>query len=228
MLKEGSGLWIIDVRDESDYAAYHIESSVNIPAPGLARKKFPRNKPLVLVDDALGQRGAKEAAESLAKNGHAQVFLLEGGFFQWTSDGFPLVGKRPAVRGITPDALRWAFTNKVALRVFDMRDAFERTKGMVENSREVKGKSLTERMNNLAIMLAEEDKAVGKRVIEPRQAVVLVFSATENAAAMARELTGKTGNAVRDIRYLIGGYEAFATKNIRQVRTIGACPTCPK
>jgi predicted sulfurtransferase len=56
LVKEGSGLWLVDVRSEAEFQQGHLEGAVNIPAETLPLKKFSKQKILVLVDDSLGLR----------------------------------------------------------------------------------------------------------------------------------------------------------------------------
>ncbi len=99
MLKEGSGLWLIDVRSERAYEAEHIEGSVNISSASLACKKFPINKTLILVDDSIGQMMAREAAEELVKKGYVRVYVLECGIVLWDLEGYSIVRNKSLIRG---------------------------------------------------------------------------------------------------------------------------------
>src|SRR6266581_3880370 len=93
LVKEGSGLWLVDVRSEPAFAEGHIEGAVHIPAGLLATKRLPQGKIIVLVDDSLGLRKGREAADVLLKNGHDKVFLLEGGLPAWRGERYPVAGK---------------------------------------------------------------------------------------------------------------------------------------
>ncbi|WP_054696259.1 rhodanese-like domain-containing protein [Geotalea toluenoxydans] len=67
LVKEGSGLWLVDVRSEAAFAAGHIEGAVHIPAALFATKHLPQEKIIVLVDDSLGVRKGRECADALLK-----------------------------------------------------------------------------------------------------------------------------------------------------------------
>lgn len=222
MLKEGSGLWLIDIRSPMAYEAEHIEGAVNISLASLTYKKFPANKTLILIDDSLGQKAAREAAESLVRNKHEGVYILEGGTVSWRSEGHPVLGNKPLIRGVNREELKWAISNKISLRIFDMRDPSDIGKGAVEGSQQIQGKDIIERVKKLKELLKnEKSKGLSSRLRKP-ETIILILSPSENGAGLIENILRDTqGN----IRYLIGGYEAFMAKG-RQVKKEG-CPTCP-
>lgn len=224
-IKEGSGLWLIDVRSAAAFEAAHIEGSVNISADALAHKKFPPQKTLILADDALGQRSARVAAEALVKQGHEQVFVLEGGISLWKIEGLPLVEHKTSVRGVTADDLKWALAQSVSMKLYDLRDAKEKKQGAIQKSESVGGKTSAERIEKLRKILSgdKKKKELAAKMIKP-QPVVLVFSASEDAERnVEKVLQGMN----MDVRYLIGGYEAMVSEKLRGQQSVGACPTCP-
>ena len=224
-MKEGSGLWLIDVRGNAAYDSIHIEGSVNIPSETLAHKKFPLQKTLILVDDVLGQRSAREAAAVLVKNGHERVSVLEGGIAVWKLEGRPVAENRSVVRSVNAGDLKWAFAQSVPMIVYDMRDEKERKLGSVQNAEAVPGSSVAERVEQVKALLQArgKNKELASRLKKP-QPVVLVFSASADAEAYIRKIL-QTAHA--DVRYLHGGYEALDTDRTRETRTAGVCPTCP-
>ena len=223
MLKEGSGLWLIDVRSERAYEAEHIEGSVNISSASLACKKFPINKTLILVDDSIGQKMAREAAEELVKKGYERVYVLEGGIVSWELGGYPVVVNKSLIRGVTTSELKWAISNKIPLKIFDMRDTSEIEKGRIQNSEPVSGKDIHERVEKLKGLLKKGESKDLSNKLEKTQPVILVFSASEDAAGYIQEILRNTKS---DVRYLIGGYEALIAKEVKQ-KVTGDCPTCP-
>lgn len=225
-MKEGSGLWFIDVRSAAAYEAAHIEGSVNIPSDVLAHKKFPVYKTIMLVDDSLGQKTAREAAEALVKNGNERVYVTEGGLGSWRMEGLPLVESNPIVRNVTESELKWAIANSVPMRIFDLRDLKAQKQGTLQNSETVAGKTLGERVQNLQKILADEGKKKDLSAkIQKVKPVVLVFAASDDAEGFIRKITQA---AKCDIRYLIGGYEAVVSEKMRGLQTAGSCPTCPR
>ncbi len=224
MLKEGSALWLIDVRSGEAYKKEHVESSVNIPAASLAFKKFPRGKIIVIVDDSLGIRSAKEAADILIKNGYEKVYVLQDGITSWKAAGYPVADTGPAIKGVAANELKWAMSNKVPLKIFDMRDQREIEKGKVMGSEPVTGKDIKERLENLRGLLKKGDgKDLSARLKKP-QTIVLVFSASDDIEKNMREMML---DSKADVRYLIGGYEAFTFDGNKQTKAGDSCPTCP-
>src|SRR6266568_1333478 len=63
LVKEGSSLWIVDVRNPGVFEQGHIEGSLNIPADLLKVKNLPKAKLIVLADDSLGLKNARSSAE---------------------------------------------------------------------------------------------------------------------------------------------------------------------
>ena len=226
MLTEGSSLWLIDVRSAAAYDAAHIEGSTNIPGELLAHKSFPRRKTLILVDDALGQRTARDAAASLVQKGHEQVFVLRGGVTGWKHDGLPMVEREALSRGVTAGDLKWAMGQSVPMKLYDLRDSGVRQREPLQGGGEVAGATVAERVETLRGMLAPAPQKNGlAERLQQGEPVILVLPAAEDGEAHVRSLR-RTANA--DIRYLIGGYEALGFDSARATQTIGACPTCPE
>ncbi|MEQ1773305.1 MAG: rhodanese-like domain-containing protein [Burkholderiales bacterium] len=83
---------VIDVRDESEFSGGHITNARHIPEKQLDERvkeleKF-KNKP-VIVSCASGRRSAS-VADSLRKQGFADVVALRGGIGAWVQAGMPL------------------------------------------------------------------------------------------------------------------------------------------
>lgn len=224
-LNEGSGLWLIDVRSAAEYESRHIEGSVNIPSAVLMHKKFSVKKLLVLVDDSLGQKSARDAAVLLGERGQERVFVLAGGLAAWKSEGLPMVGDEGAGRGVTAADLKWALGNSVPMNIYDLRSAKARKQGVLRSSEPVDGKTIEERVEKLkkALKRSERKNDLAARM-QSTKPVVLVFAAADDAETHTKDILR---SAKGDIRYLIGGYEATVSDELRQQMTTGACPTCP-
>ena len=224
MLKEGSALWLIDVRGEEAYKKEHIEGSVNIPSSSLTFKKFPSGRVLVIVDDSLGIKTAREAADILIKNGYEKVYILQDGIASWKAVGYPVANAGPSLKGVASHELKWALSNKVPLKVFDVRDRTEIENGKVAGSEPVSGKDIKERLETLRGLLGKGDnKDLSARLKKPRT-IVLVFSASDDVEKNMLELML---DSKADVRYLIGGYEAFTFDGNKQIKVGDSCPTCP-
>lgn len=224
MLKEGSALWLIDLRGSSAYDSEHIEGSVNIPASFLQHRGLPRNKTIVLVDDYLGQRISREAADELVKEGYEKVYVLNGGIVLWRLEGFPVVEKKPVVRGVTRDELKWAIENNIALRILDLRDVPEREKEKMPNSEGVPGKDIAERAGKLKAMIKKSEGGSLSERLKKHETIILLTSASVDAASVAVKIAREVKE---DVRYLIGGYAVFAGNDKKPAGLKGSCPTCP-
>jgi rhodanese-related sulfurtransferase len=226
LVKEGSGLWLVDVRSEAAFAEGHIEGAVHIPAGLLATKRLPQGKIIVLADDSLGLRKGREAAEVLLKNGHDKVFLLEGGMPAWQGEGYPVAGKGtgPIFRSVMPEDIAWAQGNRISLRVLDLRDKGEQAQGPVPQALAVEGKTLQERLEKVKEMVTRgERKGLAGKLEKPATTILVFPTAVDPRPTLERTFRGESG----DVRYLEGGYAAWAAKPDQGVSTVGACPTCP-
>lgn len=221
---EGSGLWLIDVRNAAAYEAGHIEGAVSIPQDMLMHKKFPAQKMLVLVDDSLGQQTARQAADALVEKGQERVFVLEGGLAAWRIEGLPTVWTKEREHGVTADELKWALGHSVPMKIYDLRDTTAQQQGTVQNSESVIGKTLDERVEDLRRILSSGSKKDLAEKLKKSQPIVLIFAAADHAEEHTRKLLQ---GAQGDVRYLIGGYEATISEKLRKQQTTGSCPTCP-
>lgn len=223
LLKEGSSLWLIDVRGPSSFEEVHIEGSVNIPAQVLVTKRFPERKILVIVDNSPGQVRAREEADNLAKIGQKRVFVLIGGVYGWMSAGLPLVGESNwELARLNPGDLRKAGTS---LTVYDLREKEERSLGEISGSSIVKGNSLQEKM---AWVRNDLDKKQGKgplASIKTRQPVVVVIPKRESGEAVFQKFLW---NMPGEVRVLEGQYAVWdVASDMLSISNIEGCPTCP-
>jgi len=227
MVKEGSGLWLVDVRSPVAFEQSHIEGAVNIPAELLTVKNLPKNKIIVLADDSLGLKNARVGAETLLKKGSEKIFILEGGIPVWQAEALPLVGTRSdSFRQVMWDDLAWARSNRVALRLFDLRDVQERSRGPVEGARELAGASLAERLKNLtaALRTASSPKGLAGKLEKPLPVVLVVPTAPLALEEVRKALQNLSG----DFRYLEGAYPLWVAREKKKpLPGYGVCPTCP-
>ncbi|WP_309146188.1 rhodanese-like domain-containing protein [Nitrosomonas sp. Nm84] len=84
---------VLDVRDDSEYAAGHLPNSRHIPSEKIEERwieiqKF-KEKPIVIIYRS-GIR-SNRASVVLKKNGFAQVFNLMGGIDTWKRANLPIV-----------------------------------------------------------------------------------------------------------------------------------------
>jgi rhodanese-related sulfurtransferase len=90
-LDAGAAFTIVDVREESEYAAGRLPGAVHIGKGVIERdieKKVPdAATPLVLYCGG-GFRSAL-AADALQKMGYTNVVSMDGGWSGWTGKGYP-------------------------------------------------------------------------------------------------------------------------------------------
>jgi rhodanese-related sulfurtransferase len=83
---------VLDVREDSEFAAGHINNARHLPEKQLTDRMKEleklKNKP-VIVSCASGRRAAV-VADSLRKQGFADVVALRGGISAWQQAGMPL------------------------------------------------------------------------------------------------------------------------------------------
>lgn len=226
MVKEGSGLWLVDVRIGSAFDQGHIEGAVNIPADLLQVRNLPKAKIIVLADDSLGLQNARKGAEILLKKGYEKVFILEGGLPAWQAESLPSTGKSEGhLRPVMWDELAWARTNGIRIRLLDLRDKDERIKAPVEGAKELKGATLDERLAALKVeFLPSVDKGLAGKLEKPLPVVIVLPATPLPLDAVQRTLRDLPG----DFRYLEGAYPQWAVREKQQpLSELGVCPTCP-
>ena len=82
-----SGAHMIDLRDEADWAAAHVEGSDRVNPARVGSHSVGRADTVIVVD-LTGSR-SKRAAKKLAKEGY-RVYHLDGGLRAWEKAGLPL------------------------------------------------------------------------------------------------------------------------------------------
>ncbi|MBI1921557.1 MAG: hypothetical protein HYS23_10830 [Geobacter sp.] len=226
LVKEGSGLWLVDVRSEAAFEEGHIEGAVHIPAGVLATRRLPKGKIFVLVDDGLGLRKGREAADFLLKNGQEKIYLLDGGMAAWQGEGYPMAGKSVgrAFGSVMPDELKWAQENRIPLKIFDLRDADERKQGEVPQALALEGAALPERLQKAKGLLTPQKKGLAGKLDKPATIVLVFPTGVDPRPLLEQSFRDIPG----DVRYLEGGYAAWGARPEKRISTTqGGCPTCP-
>lgn len=99
---------IVDVRTSDEFAKGYIDGSFNVDVSGPEFVKqvsaLDKSKP-VLIYCLSGARSEKAAAY-LRKQGFARVVELDGGLMKWNAAKKPLVAKKVASDGLTPEAFQ--------------------------------------------------------------------------------------------------------------------------
>src|SRR5262245_8348566 len=92
MLRDGSEIAVLDVREEGVFARRHLLLASNAPLSRLELRVpllVPRRSTRVVLVDA-GDGRAERAASTLAANGYTRVQLLSGGIERWAAARFPV------------------------------------------------------------------------------------------------------------------------------------------
>jgi rhodanese-related sulfurtransferase len=86
-----AGAFLLDVREQSEWEAGHIEGAVLIPLAELPNRmtEVPKDK-IVLVICRSGNRSA-QARDQLRAAGYTQVTSIDGGMNAWIQAGLPVV-----------------------------------------------------------------------------------------------------------------------------------------
>jgi rhodanese-related sulfurtransferase len=86
----------LDVRPASDWKAYRIDKSVNIPVSELSGRlsELPRTGAIIIID-ALGGEQAAKAYDILKQAGFTSVSWVKGGIEAWVLRRYPLIGTAP-------------------------------------------------------------------------------------------------------------------------------------
>jgi rhodanese-related sulfurtransferase len=101
-------LRVIDVRDVSEFDAYHIPTAERLDLTHLVDAHFDSNETIVLYSD--GGAHAAQGWVFLRALGHQQVYFLRGGLAEWLDDVM-----NPVVQGGASDSARAEFTKVAAL-----------------------------------------------------------------------------------------------------------------
>jgi len=92
-LAAGQPFHLIDVREESEYAADHLPGAVHL-GKGILERDIERLQPDTEAEIVLycggGYRSAL-AADNLQKMGYTHVWSMDGGFRGWKKAGLPTV-----------------------------------------------------------------------------------------------------------------------------------------
>lgn len=90
---------LLDVREDDEWRAGHVEGAVHIPLGELGRRlaELPRDRPLVALC-RLGPR-SEEATAALREQGY-DVRNLTGGMTRWAAEGRPMVSETGAIPAV--------------------------------------------------------------------------------------------------------------------------------
>lgn len=91
-LDSGEKLFVLDVREENEFAAGHIQGAVNIPIRTLGKSldRLPARDALIVVVCRSGMRAAY-VTMTLGILGYSSVKDMAFGMSEWEKQGFPVV-----------------------------------------------------------------------------------------------------------------------------------------
>jgi rhodanese-related sulfurtransferase len=92
-LDRGDNFVLVDVREESEWAAGHLPKAIHLGKGVIERdieQAIPDTNAEIIVYCGGGFRSAL-TAESLMKMGYRNVISMDGGFRAWRESGFPVV-----------------------------------------------------------------------------------------------------------------------------------------
>jgi len=86
-----NGVYVLDVREQSEWDQAHIENTHLIPLGQLASRvsELPTDAPIVVICHS-GNR-SKVGRDTLLQAGFTQVTSVTGGMLAWQAAGYPLV-----------------------------------------------------------------------------------------------------------------------------------------
>src|ERR1700674_5005351 len=92
-LDRGETFLLVDVREESEYAADHLPGAIHLGKGIIERdieSRVPDQKTQLVLYCGGGFRSAL-AADNLQKMGYSNVISMDGGWRGWTESGFPVI-----------------------------------------------------------------------------------------------------------------------------------------
>lgn len=91
-MDKGERFYLVDVREESEWAAGHIPKAIHLSKGVIERdveKLIPDTSAEIILYCGGGFRSAL-AAENLGRMGYTNVTSMDGGFRAWTEAGLPV------------------------------------------------------------------------------------------------------------------------------------------
>lgn len=98
LVNKQEGLFV-DVRSVESFLPSHIANSINVTFSEIKEQKVQRieknrQKPIIIVGKDKFDTDAFNASRDLKKLGFSQVFMLDGGILEWSSNNLPLSNKK--------------------------------------------------------------------------------------------------------------------------------------
>ena len=191
---------IIDLRQNSFFAADHIPGAINIPAALCPVKNLPPLGKVVVYSDGLGPRGSadlQKAVAALSQKPGITVDVLSGGYSAWQSAN----ALTTAGRGIKPEKFNYITYSELqaadpaGVALVDLRkptkEVLKNASSLTDLSHEFPGRSLT-----------RSESAAAATGSSSSRLLVLVDSDDGTSEATARSLKAR---GVRNYVILMGG-----------------------
>jgi len=92
-LDAGEKMFLVDVREESEWARGHIPNAIHLGKGIIERdieKAIPEKGATVVLYSGGGFRSAL-ASDNLQRMGYSNVISMDGGWREWTQAGFPTI-----------------------------------------------------------------------------------------------------------------------------------------
>ena len=92
-LDAGEKMFLVDVREESEWARGHIPNAIHLGKGIIERDietAIPEKSATILLYCGGGFRSAL-AADNLQRMGYSNVISMDGGWREWTQAGFPTI-----------------------------------------------------------------------------------------------------------------------------------------
>ncbi|HPF40022.1 MAG TPA: rhodanese-like domain-containing protein [Phycisphaerae bacterium] len=92
-LERDEDFFLVDVREESEYAAGHLPRALHLGKGVIERdieRSIPKSDAPIVLYCGGGYRSAL-AAENLQRMGYTNVLSMDGGYRGWREAGFPIV-----------------------------------------------------------------------------------------------------------------------------------------
>ena len=110
-LSQSGHIFLVDVRNQSDFNKFKIPGSINIPLSFIKTKAFLKSHPVVLIHEGHTYTEIEKEADALNQGGF-DIKILEGGLWAWKHKGGDIVGDPFSQRDLNKMSARDFFQEK--------------------------------------------------------------------------------------------------------------------
>jgi rhodanese-related sulfurtransferase len=86
LIEKNPGLIILDMRDEEDYEAGHLQNAQQVSYSELKKNLSTYDKECIYMVYSSSDRKSEKAANIMANNGFSKIYMLNGGIDEWPYD----------------------------------------------------------------------------------------------------------------------------------------------